>query len=139
MNGAKIWILVILRNDLIVYILETTFKKGIDIFLEATRNGVNFEEIEKALIELKSLISNPRLLALKTDRHRIVLFETYYYVAEILNYKQNDLQALKFYLSAVKINSNHTDTWFKIGELFWSTALKSDVVASNFNVLQGKL
>jgi tetratricopeptide (TPR) repeat protein len=88
--------------------IEVTFKEALELFGKAKQTQ-DSRFYQSAYGNLKDLIENDRLLTLSTDRHKHVLFETYYHLAEILNFRGEDVKAMRFYLKAIQINDTFRD------------------------------
>ena len=97
--------------------IEVSFSQAQQYF-ETGNKTSDWDRLEKSYMEFQGLVSNSRLLSLSTDRHKVVLFESYYHIAEILYLKKLPTESLKNYLKAVQIRDTHMDCWFKMGEIF---------------------
>lgn len=107
----------VISEELLDEKIENTFSQA-KLYFDEGKKVHEWEKYELAERNFNNLVTNPRLLALSTDRHRVVLFETHYHLAEILLIKDLQIEAMKHYLEAVKIREDHKDSWFKMGEIF---------------------
>ena len=99
--------------------IETHFKLALHSYSDNYQKEDEVQ-LENSYSNFYRLVVNPRLQALATDRHKVVLFESYFHLAKIMGKKRLLVQALKFYLAAVKIRENHKECWFNMGEIFYS-------------------
>ena len=89
--------------------IENIFRSGKADYIKATQNELVHNLLDDSYSKLRSLVKNDRLLALPTNRHKNVLFDTYYYLGEIMRQKDKTKDALTYYLKAVKIKDDDMD------------------------------
>ena len=100
--------------------IEVTFTQAKSLFTSGKQN-LDIESLNRAFDNFNELAINKRLLALSTDRHKVILFDTYYCLAEVHYIKDNYSEAMQLYLKAVRIRDDHRDWWFKMGEILKTT------------------
>ncbi|CAI2365186.1 unnamed protein product [Moneuplotes crassus] len=99
--------------------IETRFRKAKQYFEEAFENA-DEEKLQSSLTVFNELFANERLQACRTERHKTILFESSFHLAEIHQEKRSISQALKYYFKSVQIRGNHIESWTKMGDLFYS-------------------
>lgn len=103
--------------------IETRFSQAKELYKDGFENA-NPGQLEAAMTVFYELWQNERLQMCRTDRHKGILFECSFHLAEILQQKDEKLKALKFYFKAVQIRPKDFESWTRMGDLFYMIGIE---------------